>query len=155
MKNEIFSGKWGKCHCQGMTMDRERRYIYYSFTTVLVKTDIDGNLIGYVENIAGHLGCIDYCDADGKVYASLEYKNDAIGKGILGRIGKADVKLRDGFYIAIFDGDKIDRPGMNAATDGVMTAAYLKTVYDDYSGIRCPAPPSKCRIPMPLAAEFS
>ena len=134
MKNEIFSGKWGKCHCQGMTMDRERRYIYYSFTTVLVKTDIDGNLIGYVENIAGHLGCIDYCDADGKVYASLEYKNDAIGKGILGRIGKADVKLRDGFYIAIFDGDKIDRPGMNAATDGVMTAAYLKTVYDDYSG---------------------
>lgn len=134
MKNEIFSGKWGKCHCQGMTMDRERRYIYYSFTTVLVKTDIDGNLIGYVENIAGHLGCIDYCDADGKVYASLEYKNDAIGKGILGRIGKADVKLRDGFYIAIFDGDKIDRPGMNAATDGVMTVAYLKTVYDDYSG---------------------
>lgn len=134
MKNEIFSGKWGKCHCQGMTMDRERKYIYYSFTTVLVKTDADGNLIGYVDNIAGHLGCIDYCDADGKIYASLEYKNDAIGRGILGKIGKADVELRDGFYIAIFDGNKIDRPGMNAAMDGVMTAAYLKTVYDDYSG---------------------
>ena len=72
MKDRIFSGYWGKLHCQGMSMDKEKKFIYYSFTTKLVKTDIEGNIVGSVDRIIGHLGCIDYCDDDGKVYASLE-----------------------------------------------------------------------------------
>ncbi len=131
---KINSGKWGKCHCQGMTMDKEKNYIYYSFTTKLVKTDLDGNVLGYVDNITGHLGCIDFNDEDGKVYASLEYKNDEIGRGILKNLGYSDENIKDGFYIAIFDADKINRPAMDAETDEVMKTAYLKTVYDDFTG---------------------
>ncbi len=132
---KIFSSKWGKCHCQGMTMDKEKNFIYYSFTTKLVKTDFYGKVIGYVDNITGHLGCIDFNDEDGKVYASLEYKNDEIGRGILKKLGYDDKNIKDGFYIAIFDVDKIDRLNMDAETDGVMTTAYLKTVVDDFNGI--------------------
>lgn len=131
---KINSGKWGKCHCQGMTMDKEKNYIYYSFTTKLVKTDLKGNVLGYVDNITGHLGCIDFNDEDGKVYASLEYKNDEIGREILRKLGYSDENVKDGFYIAIFDAEKINRNGMDAETDGVMKTAYLKTVYNDFTG---------------------
>ena len=41
----VFSGYWGKCHCQGIAVDRANRAIYYSFTTKLIKTDFSGNLM--------------------------------------------------------------------------------------------------------------
>ena len=50
-------------------------------------------------DLAGHLGCIAFNEADGCVYGSLEYKNDAIGAGILRSVGK-DGANTDGFYIA-------------------------------------------------------
>ena len=134
MRDVIFSGRWGNLHCQGMTMDKEKKFIYCSFTTKLVKTDVDGNVIGSVDNIVGHLGCIDFNDEDGKVYASLEYKNDSIGRDILDVLGQGDRVIKDAFYIAIFDGDKIDRLDMDAEKDGVMRTVFLKTVLDDYSG---------------------
>lgn len=134
MKNKIFSGCWGKNHCQGATMDKEHKYVYYSFTTKLVKTDTEGNIIGTVDNITGHLGCIDFNDNDGKVYASLEYKNDKIGRGILKTLGLSDQNIEDGFYIAIFDVDKIDRLDMDAEKDGVMRTVYLKKVLEDFKG---------------------
>ena len=37
---KIFSGYFGKCHCQGIAIDEARGYVYYSFTTLLVKTDL-------------------------------------------------------------------------------------------------------------------
>ena len=134
MVKHFNSGKWGKCHCQGMSMDSKQEYVYFSFTTKLIKTDIHGNVIGSVDHILGHLGCIDFNDDDGKVYASLEFKNDAIGKGILRRLGIEEKNLDDGFYIAIFDVDKIDRLDMDAEKDGVMKAVYLKEVVHDYKG---------------------
>ena len=42
-------------------------------------------------------------------------------------------RLEDTFYIAIFDADRINRENMDATSDGVMTAVYLKEVVDDYS----------------------
>jgi hypothetical protein len=132
--NKIYSGKWGKCHCQGTCMDTFHQYVYYSFTTKLVKTDLDGNVIATVDNIIGHLGCMQFNDVDGKVYASLEYKNDAIGKGILKSLGISEENADDGFYVAVFDVSKMDRIGMDAEKDGIMTAVYLKTVVDDYKG---------------------
>ena len=45
MKESIFSGYFGKLHCQGIALDLARGYIYYSFTTMLVKADLDGNVI--------------------------------------------------------------------------------------------------------------
>ena len=134
MKNKIFSGAWGKLHCQGIAVDPQKGYIYYSFTTKLVKSDLDGNIIGTVDNIIGHLGCIDFHDADGKLYASLEYKNDSIGKGILRKLNMSEGNMQNGFYIAIFDVDRIDRMDMDAERDGIMRTVYLKTVVDDYEG---------------------
>ena len=132
--NKIYSGKWGRCHCQGACLDTFHQYVYYSFTTKLVKTDLDGNVISTVDNIIGHLGCMQFNDADGKVYASLEYKNDEIGKGILRNLGISEENADDGFYVAIFDVSKMDRIGLDAEKDGIMTAVYLKTVVDDYKG---------------------
>jgi hypothetical protein len=66
------------------------------------------------------------------VYGSLEFKHDSIGRGILASVGRED-DIRDGFYAAIFDVDKIVRNDMDAEADGVMTAVYLDEVYRDYS----------------------
>jgi hypothetical protein len=110
----VFSGNWKTPHVQGIAVDTARKYIYYSFTTMLLKTDLEGHVIGWAGGLTGHLGCLDFCDADGRVYGSLEYKAE-----------KA-------FYIAIFDGSKITRPGMSAEADGIMTTVYLKDVVKDY-----------------------
>jgi len=83
------------------------------------------------------LGCLDINPDDGRVYASLEYKNDNIGKGILKGLGngkKADEK-ENSFYIAIFDGEKITRPGMHAEKDKIISTVYLKEVVDDYNAM--------------------
>lgn len=119
-------------HVQGIAIDAKRQYIYFSFTTRLVKTDMQGHVVGCVTGLAGHLGCIAYNYDDGKVYGSLEFKQDSIGRGILANLG-SNRQLKDGFYMAIFDVDKIDRMDMDAERDGVMTAVFLKEVYDDYS----------------------
>ena len=130
----IYTGTWGKCHIQGIAADEEKDFIYYSFTTKLVKARLStGEIIGSVDGLLGHLGCIAFNHEDGRVYGSLEYNSDAIGKGILRALGSSDT-VQDAFYIAIFDVDKIDRLDMDAERDGIMTAVYLKEVLDDYRG---------------------
>lgn len=128
---EIYTGKWRSGHIQGIAIDKERNYIYCSFTTELIKLDLQGNLIGSVKGFTGHLGCLAYNEKDGRVYASLEYKNDSIGKSILGHLG-IENEIKNAFYVAIFDVDKIDRPNMNAETDGVMTTVWLREPTEDY-----------------------
>lgn len=125
-----------KFHVQGVAVDIKNGYVYFSFTTKLVKTDLNGRLIGSVDGMTGHLGCIDIHPENGKIYGSLEYKNDVIGKGILKGLQDGDSQnVSDAFYIAIFDGDKITRPGMSAETDGVLTTVYLQEVVDDYIAV--------------------
>ena len=133
LPKSIDVGMWDSCHIQGITMDTKKEYIYYSFTTLLVKADLTGKVIGYVDGLTGHLGCIDFNDEDGKVYGSLEYKHDAIGKGIANKLG-VELAKENAFYIAVFDVDKIDRLGMDAEKDGVMRAVYLPEVVADYEG---------------------
>ena len=58
LPKNIYSGRWGYGHCQGIAVDAKREYMYYSFTTALVKTDMQGNLIGTCTGLLGHLGCI-------------------------------------------------------------------------------------------------
>lgn len=126
----IQTGTWRGGHIQGIAIDRERKYVYCSFTTEFVKLDMQGNVIGSVKGFTGHLGCLAYNEADGRIYASLEYKNDMIGRSILEKMGIN--KVPNAFYIAMFDGDKITRLDMDAERDGVMTTVYLKDVVDDY-----------------------
>lgn len=125
----IYTGAYNYGHIQGIAADVERGCIYCSFTTALVKLDLLGNEMGSVCGLIGHLGCLAMGD-DHKIYGSLEYKNDAIGKAIAQKC-KA-VSEKEGFYVAIFDGDKIDRANMDAEADKVMTAVYLPQVLEDY-----------------------
>lgn len=133
MSIDIFTGEQGRCHIQGIALDEEKGFIYYSFTTRLIKARLDGTVVGTVEGLCGHLGCIDFRKTDGKVYGSLEYKSDSIGRSIENVTG-TERDSSDAFYTAVFDADKITRPGMDAEADGIMTAAYLKEVVDDYHG---------------------
>ena len=123
---------FSKHHIQGIAIDARREYMYLSFTKSLIKTDLEGNIIGSVKGIMGHLGCLAYNKEDGMVYASLEYNDDAIGMGILKNLEKK-IDLPNRFYIAVFDVEKITRPDMDAEKDGIMTAVFLKEVSDDYA----------------------
>lgn len=131
----VNTGAYRSGHIQGIAVDPVKGYIYCSYTQLLVKLDLQGNLIGSCEGLTGHLGCIDFNDEDGKVYGSLEYKNDSIGKGIRAFLGEREEEVETAFFIAVFDVDKIDRPNMNACTDGVMKTVWLKEVVDDFNGI--------------------
>ena len=132
LPHNINSGPFKSGHIQGIAVDAERKYIYYSYTTMLIKTDLEGNIIGSVTGLLGHLGDLDFNPQDGRVYGSLEYKNDGIGKGILKMENKTSLKLDNAFYIAIFDVDRITRVNMDAEKDAVMTTVYLPTVLEDY-----------------------
>ena len=131
LPSSIFSGVYREGHVQGIAVDNRRGYAYYSFTTMLLKTDLLGNPIGSVVHLAGHLGCITYDASRNRLYASLEMKHDAIGAGIIKRTGW-DPTAEDAFYLVSFDCDAITRMGMDAETDGVMRAVYLYDVVKDY-----------------------
>ena len=132
LPKQMFSGYQSGGHVQGIALDTARGYVYYSFTTMFIKTDLDGKLVGSVKNLTGHLGCITYDENRNCVYGSLEYKHDIIGRGIMGKTGKA-LADEDAFYAVRFDCAAIDRPDMDAETDGVMQAVYLCDVVHDYS----------------------
>ena len=133
LPNGITVGPFDAGHVQGIAVDRHKGFIYLSFTTRLVKTDLKGNVIGSVNGLLGHLGCLEFNEKDGRVYGSLEYKNDGIGKGILSRMKKEGTHLQNAFYIAIFDVNKIDRLDMDAEKENVMTTVFLSRPLEDYT----------------------
>ena len=132
LPRQIYSGEQGPFHVQGIAVDLDRGYMYFSFTTTLLKTDMQGNLLGSVEGMTGHLGCMTLNPDDGRLYASIEYKHDAIGKGILNKLEGVRNDEQTGFYVAVFDVDRIDRIGMNAEKDDVMKTVYIKEAVVDY-----------------------
>ncbi|MFA4870465.1 MAG: hypothetical protein WC623_19875 [Pedobacter sp.] len=131
LPDSIYSGKQGALHVQGVAVDKANGYVYFSFTDKLIKMDLNGKLIGSVTGFVGHLGDLDFNKEDGKIYGSLEYKNDAIGKGIRKELG-AKNSNESGFYIAIFDGSHIVRPNMNAEKENLLRTVYLQEVVKDY-----------------------
>ena len=134
LPNRIPCGSWWKNgHVQGIAVDADRGHVYYCFTTILVKTDLCGQVLGTVGNLAGHMGCITIDPARRRLYGSLELKHDCIGQGIIARNGNRNPSDEDSFYLVSFDLDRIDRVGMDAEADGVMKAVYLRDVVRDYS----------------------
>lgn len=131
---QIFSGVFSQGHVQGIAVDEERGFVYYSFTTVFVKTDFAGRRIGTVHNLIGHLGCITYERETDRVYGSLELKHDAIGSSIEKHTGKK-LSEENAFYLVSFDVGAIDRDGMDAEKDGVMKAVWLSDVVRDYTDV--------------------
>lgn len=116
-------------HIQGFTFD-SKGYLYCSFTTELAKYDRNGKLIGSVRGMAGHLGCL-AIGPDDRIYGSLEYADDECTVACLQWSGRQAIN-EIAFYIAIFDGDKITRLGMDAYADGIMQTVYLPRVVHDY-----------------------
>ena len=120
---QLYCGAWEKPagHLQGIAMDDEGRYMYYSFTDRLIKADMrTGEIVGSVTGLlaggiyggGAHMGCLAY--HDGRVYGSLEYK------------------AAEKFYVAVFDCAAITRMDMDYKTPGVMTAMYMDEVVRDY-----------------------
>ena len=108
----IDGGAWPTSHLQGVAVDERRGEVLWSFTQQLVRTELDGTVLGTVEGITGHLGDIDL-GPDGRVYGSLEYKD------------------APAFYIAIIDPRKVTRVGVQARE--VMTTVHLQKVVDDFT----------------------
>lgn len=129
----LFTGTFGKNHVQGICVDEKKGFIYYSYTTCLVKARLDGTVVGTVTGLLGHLGCI-ALGPDGCVYGSLEYKTDAIGKNVLARLG-TKASFTEGFYVVRFDVDRIDRNGIEADGNDLMTAVYVGEAVADYTSV--------------------
>ena len=116
----------GNSHLQGICMDDEGRYLYFSYTSALAKLDMaTGKVVASVGGFGqgsfgtaggAHLGCLDYYD--GWVYGSLEYKSP----------GKK-------FFVAAFDTSKMTEVGMDIKsetfTEGV-TGILLKEPTEDF-----------------------
>ncbi|TCD03234.1 hypothetical protein [Pedobacter psychroterrae] len=130
LPDAIYSGKQGKFHVQGVAVDQKKGFVYFSFTDKLIKMDLKGNLVGSVTGFVGHLGDLDIAE-DGRIYGSLEYKNDAIGKNISKSLGEQNPP-KNGFYIAIFDGSQIIRPNMTAEKEDLLRTVYIKEAVKDY-----------------------
>ena len=141
----VRAGRTGS-HLQGIAVDPREGHLYLSFTTCLLKTDLDGRILGSVEGIVGHLGCIAWNPHDRRLYASLEYKNDEIGRGVRSALGIGEDFVSHAFYVAIFDVDKIDRMGMDAEGIPMQIVMKAKTgaVYtisiQKYSKLTAPDP---------------
>jgi hypothetical protein len=108
-------GTWSSGHVQGIAVDVHGGYIYYSFTDLLAKYDFSGKLIGTLAGWTGHLGDLDFNPIDGKVYGSLEYKED------------------QAFYIAVIDVSRLDRIGIEARKSEIFRTVYLPEVVADYT----------------------
>ena len=130
LPSKIYSGPQGTFHVQGIAYDARHNCMYMSFTTSLLKLDMQGRLIGSVEGLTGHLGCLSLNPDDGRLYGSIEYKHDGIGASIQDKLGQKN-SSETGFYIAIFDVEKITRPRMEP--HGIMTTVYIKEALKDYN----------------------
>lgn len=146
LPKNLRTGPFKAGHIQGVAFDKENQHLYLSYTTMLIKCDLQGNILGSVTGLVGHLGDLTFNPEDGRVYGTLEYKDDVIGKGILAR-EKSDKKFSNLFYIAIFDGKNINRQNIDAQEDNVVTTVHLQQVLDDYSAtVETPAGRFKHRL---------
>ncbi len=95
-------------HVQGIAYDSKEGCFYCSFTTAFYKVSADGRVLSGIEDIHGHLGALTFDETSRKVYASLECKDDEIGRNISKGMGK-DGYARDEsrFYIAEIDVDRM------------------------------------------------
>ena len=117
----------GKHHVQGIAYDKAAGRMYFSFTTSFLKTDLEGNVVGSIDRIQGHLGAMTFNPEDRKVYASLECKDDVIGAGL-----SAFAKGRSMFYIAIIDVDKVTEVGMDSENNDAFRIVCVKEATHDF-----------------------
>lgn len=110
---EVFGGGWNTGHVQGIAIDDAREYIYYSFTTLLVKVNVASGEIEGTVLLPDSLHLGDLAFYEGKLYGSLS------GLG-----GTPDIQ-----YLAVFEPSDITEGSMEYSD--VMQAVYLKEVVSD------------------------
>ena len=121
----------GKFHVQGLAYDEQAQCMYFSFTSVFFKTDMKGNVIASIADINGHIGAMTFDRKSRRVIASLEIKDDAIGRNIARKLGQeAWSREQAGFYLAVIDVDRLTR--MNMKQEEVMALVRLDEVCCDY-----------------------
>ena len=119
-----------KDHVQGMAIDTASHCFYLSFTTSLVKTDFDGNVLACIDSINGHLGAMTFDAGARKLYASLECKDDEIGRGIAKHLGtEAYTQDQSRFYVAVVDVDRMDSKDAMCTYEVAEAIADYKTRY--------------------------
>lgn len=120
-----------RLHVQGIAYDSKENCLYSSFTSAFFKTDMEGKIIASVHGINGHLGAMTFDSASRKAYASLELKDDAIGRGIASTLGEeAYSRQESGFYIAQIDVDAVK--GDSLAFSDIATLHPVTDATDDY-----------------------
>lgn len=118
----LYVGEFKSGHVQGIAIDYDHRYMYHTFTDVLVKTDLEGNVIGTLKGYLGHMGDCTYNFKDGRLYASLSVSP---GDGYVPETAKP------GAYVCMIDVDRIDRPDMDCTDDGrLMRVVYMPIIMD-------------------------
>ena len=128
---EVIHLEGKKLHIQGLALDKKEKCLYCSFTSAFFKCDLEGNVIGSVTGINGHLGAMTYEPKSKKVYASLEIKDDEIGRGVSDALGaERHEKAASRFYIAEIDVRKIDR--LEVPFEEAMTLHPIEEVAKDY-----------------------
>lgn len=108
-------GTWNSGHVQGVAVDVDGGFIYYSFTNLLAKYDLEGRLVGTLVGWTGHLGDLAFNPVDGKLYGSLEYKAD------------------QAFYIAVIDVAGLNEVGVEASRSDLFKTVHLAEVARDYA----------------------
>ena len=128
---EVIHVEGGKLHVQGIALDKKDKCLYCSFTSAFFKTDLWGNIIGSVTGINGHLGAMTYDEKAKKVYASLEIKDDEIGRGISDALGESrHEKKSSRFYVAEIDVRKVNR--LEVPFEEAFTLHAIEEVAKDY-----------------------
>ena len=93
-------------HVQGIAYDDATGCFFCSFTTAFYKIDREGRILATIDGIHGHLGAMCFDPGTRKVYASLECKDDEIGRGVSKALGvKGYTREETRFYIAEIDVD--------------------------------------------------
>ena len=133
LPDSVFVGGQAQ-HVQGIAYDSERDCMYMSFTSRFLKVDMEGNILASIDRIQGHLGAMTFNPVDRKVYASLECKDDEIGRGIAKVLDVNTVSRADSrFYIAIIDVDKMDGVGMDPENNDVLRTVCVRKAVEDYA----------------------
>lgn len=118
-------------HVQGMAVDTVAKVFYLSFTSSFVKTDYQGNVLASIDSINGHLGAMTFDYASRRVFASLECKDDEIGRSISQHLGAEQYSQENSrFYIAEIDVDKVT--ARNTREPAAMTRYEVGEAVRDY-----------------------
>lgn len=116
--DSIDIGTWpttGIGHVQGLAIDEERGFLYYSMTTILVKTDLQGKVLGTMTGFDAHMGDLTVNAETGEVYATLEYDSQTA------------------WTIGVIDALKLTKKNVDAEKSGLVDTVYLDEITKDYN----------------------